>query len=75
MEVEQLLNLVHRTESMQRAKDAFTKLPPNASDKFQYDSEFESEGEDVGPSQQRDLPEWLLSNSYITRDANIELVV
>ncbi|KAK1369879.1 hypothetical protein POM88_035971 [Heracleum sosnowskyi] len=72
MEAERMLNLVHTTESMSRAKEAIQNLPPGAGEDFSFyedsDDSENGEGGDVDPSTLQEMPTWLFSNSYVHND-------
>ena len=75
-DVERMLNLVHTTTSIQRAKNAITAMPPIVGDDIDYrtggsedlfgdedDDERDSIdiGGDVGPSSRFSMPSWAFS--------------
>ncbi|KAK1404040.1 hypothetical protein POM88_003645 [Heracleum sosnowskyi] len=86
VEVWRMLNLVHNTESMLRAKDAITNLPPGAGEDFEYEGEnsesengedmgsYDVEGEDAGPSTLEGILDWLFSSNFTQKDVNMELL-
>ncbi|KAK1385103.1 hypothetical protein POM88_022838 [Heracleum sosnowskyi] len=78
VEAERMLNLVHTTKSMSRAKEAIQNLPPGAGEYFAYDEDtddYESgEGGDEGPSTLQEMPTWLFSNSYVHNDTKAVII-
>ena len=79
MEVERTLNLVHTTESLQRAKDAMGALPPGAGDDFSYDDDSDGhedggEGGDEGPSTSGSTPSRLFSTISSMGDFNLVIL-
>ena len=64
-ETERLLNLVHTTESMQRAKEALAHLSQGAGDDFEYAEDTSSDDQGAGPSTHAagPLPSWLTATA------------
>lgn len=84
--VEQLLNLIHTSESMKRAKDSISSFPPGAGEDFCYDSEngdddfdddeesTSSEGGEAGPSTIGSFPSWVYQTKIHKRALNSKIV-